>query len=131
MAQATPAAVQAMLDHGAYPNVQDEHGWTPLHVAVEKNPDPAVVALLLNHGAHPNARTQFGETPLRRDALARGGAAQRQLGGNQPAARPRRPNLTLCPLSGGMARYETPFPAACERSDSRPSRPDRHYAGRC
>jgi len=55
--------IEAMLEHGANPELKDEHGWTPLINAVSRN-DLKTVEVLLNHGADPNAKDEEGGSPL-------------------------------------------------------------------
>ena len=85
-------AMQAMLDRGADVNASDEHGYTPLHMAVfagarkvgelgrffdnaetprsimEKNMTTKLVQILLDKGADPGIRDKYGKTPL--DAIS-------------------------------------------------------------
>jgi hypothetical protein len=80
--------VQAMLDGGADTNGVDEHGYTPLHLAVfvgsrqvgelgtffantetprsilDKNTSTGLIKLLLERGADPGIRDKSGKTPL-------------------------------------------------------------------
>lgn len=55
--------VQERLDQGAYVNVRDPEGRTPLTEAVWEG-HVEVVKLLLERGAYPNARKNDGTTPL-------------------------------------------------------------------
>ena len=64
MAQATPAAVQAMLDHGAEVNARTQFGETPLHAAARHNDNLVVISQLLDRGAEVNARDEWDRTPL-------------------------------------------------------------------
>lgn len=57
--------VKDLLKHGADPNIQDEHGLTPLMRAVNYNHIENVKDLL-KHGADPNIQDQHGLTPLMR-----------------------------------------------------------------
>jgi ankyrin repeat protein len=57
------AAVQALLNHGANPNLQAKDGQTPLHFAV-RWPNLEIARLLLEHGADPNLEDAKGLTPL-------------------------------------------------------------------
>ncbi len=61
--QGDNAAVRELLDKGAYVNVRDPDGRTPLTEAVWNNKVDAV-KLLLDHGADPNARKNDGATPV-------------------------------------------------------------------
>ncbi|MBQ2672085.1 MAG: ankyrin repeat domain-containing protein [Clostridia bacterium] len=61
--------VTRLLDHGANPNVQNEWGITPLHVATE-NIKPNTVKLLLDRGADPNIQDNRGCVPLHYVAAA-------------------------------------------------------------
>jgi ankyrin repeat protein len=50
---------QVLLGHGANPNVEDEYGWTPLHLVSEgkynsHEHDVSIARLLLEHGADVN-----------------------------------------------------------------------------
>ena len=49
---------------GADPNLADEEGRTPLHLAAALNESPKVMAALLRAGASPKARDGRGRTPL-------------------------------------------------------------------
>lgn len=42
-----------LLEHGASPNWQHDHGWSPLHHALLRDNDLEMIALLLDHGADP------------------------------------------------------------------------------
>ena len=73
-----PALVETLLAHGARTDLEDEHGLTPLHRAVQLNIDEAsphrvekrraaleIVELLLKRGAEVNAHPEEGHwTPL-------------------------------------------------------------------
>jgi ankyrin repeat protein len=56
-------AVKERLDNGAYVNVRDPEGRTPLTEAAWEG-RVAVVKLLLSSGANPNAKKNDGATPL-------------------------------------------------------------------
>jgi cytohesin len=73
-----------LLDHGADPNVRDNHGQAPLYISIDSEADSArqrfvatgnedisssMTELLLRRGADPNARRNNGKSLL---ALARG-----------------------------------------------------------
>jgi ankyrin repeat protein len=51
--------LQALLDHGANIDAEDEDGLTALHHAAREIPDTAVIAVLLAHGAQVNARDRW------------------------------------------------------------------------
>ena len=53
---------RALLAHHADPNIGDEFGVTPLHLAAETN--EYMVELILDHRADPNAETVSGKTPI-------------------------------------------------------------------
>merc|ERR1712232_1360072 len=48
---------------GAFVNISDEAGDSPLHWAIREG-HPAIVKILLHEGADKNARNEDGETPL-------------------------------------------------------------------
>jgi len=52
-----------LLEHGADINVQEEDGWTPLHVA-SRYGALEVMRLLLEHGVDVEAKDKTGKTPL-------------------------------------------------------------------
>ena len=54
---------KALLLGKADPNMCDDHGWSPLHLAAERN-YAEVVELLCSFGANPNVTNQQGYTPL-------------------------------------------------------------------
>jgi len=51
-----------MIDKGADVNAVDDHGWTPLHLVVCK--DPKMVSYLLERGANIRIRNNTGLTPF-------------------------------------------------------------------
>jgi ankyrin repeat protein len=55
--------VRELLDKGAYVNVRDPEGRTPLTEAVWNN-NPELVELLLERGANANTQKNDGATPL-------------------------------------------------------------------
>lgn len=62
--------VEFLLNNGADPNVRNEDGTTPLHIAAECG-DPYVYIdrvkiadMLMKHGADPNAGDSHKQTPL-------------------------------------------------------------------
>ncbi|MDB6059839.1 MAG: tankyrase-2 isoform [Verrucomicrobiales bacterium] len=55
--------VEMLLNHGADPNLADENGKTPLHLAVESR-EKALVELLIAHGAKVNATNKQGTPPI-------------------------------------------------------------------
>ncbi|KAL3429138.1 ankyrin repeat-containing domain protein [Aspergillus tetrazonus] len=55
--------MNALMTHGAYINVQDSSGTTPMHMAVERN-KPAAVWLLCSWGADVTLRNHSGQTAL-------------------------------------------------------------------
>lgn len=58
------AAVKALLEQGADPNVKlDAAGLTPLHFSAQNNAVD-IAKLLWVAGANPNSPTDEGETPL-------------------------------------------------------------------
>jgi TonB family protein len=60
--------LQALLQQGANPNLQDKFGWTALTYAVA-GMDSSIVLLLLDHGADPNIKDHKGKTILMWAAL--------------------------------------------------------------
>nr|QBK92135.1 MAG: Rho termination factor, N-terminal domain, F-box domain and Ankyrin repeat protein [Pithovirus LCPAC304] len=52
-----------LLEHGAKPNIQEEHGFTTLIVAIY-NGSADIVQLLLERGANPNIHAENALTPL-------------------------------------------------------------------
>lgn len=56
-------AVEQTLSLGANPNVRNERGRVPLHIAVFKN-NFDILELLLSHGADPNLADIHGMTPI-------------------------------------------------------------------
>ena len=69
--------VEVLLTHGANPEVRDERGGTPLHMAASSN-DVAVAKALLQYGANPYALDSSDRTPLE-NARARGNMEVAQL----------------------------------------------------
>src|SRR5690606_15613137 len=57
------ATASLLLDAGADPNLMNEHGVAPLHLAIE-NGDRVMVERLLAAGADPDQPDRTGETPL-------------------------------------------------------------------
>ncbi len=58
-----PSKIKKLLEKGADPNVRNEEGLTPLHIAAQKG-QGKVADLLLSYGADVNARDYDGWTPL-------------------------------------------------------------------
>ena len=56
-------SAKALLLGKADPNMCGDHGWSPLHLAAERN-YAEIVELLCSFGANPNATNQQGYTPL-------------------------------------------------------------------
>jgi len=52
-----------LLAAGAWVNLRNAQGWTPLHVAAAGG-DSAVVSVLLEYGADVHAQSNIGITPL-------------------------------------------------------------------
>jgi len=59
-----PDAVTARLKAGDDPNMTDEEGVTPMHLASESSTSKSVIPLLLKAGAVPDPRDVHGNTPL-------------------------------------------------------------------
>lgn len=57
---ATYGELKKMLDKGISPNIQNDHGMTPLFYAK----DPRKAELLLEYGANPNYENSYKHTPL-------------------------------------------------------------------
>ena len=55
--------VKALLAAGANPNVQDQYGTAPLHVAADEG-NLALVKLLIENGANLNVEDVNHQTPL-------------------------------------------------------------------
>lgn len=66
----SPAAVKALLDHGAHVNAQDSQGLSSLRYAAA-NARTETVRLLLEKGADPSLPDRFGTNPLIAVARAR------------------------------------------------------------
>jgi len=59
------ALVKLLIEHGAFTNVQDKEGSTPLHIACRRSyKQGAVVKHLIEHGASINTKNKYGNTPL-------------------------------------------------------------------
>ncbi|MHB9131866.1 MAG: ankyrin repeat domain-containing protein [Armatimonadota bacterium] len=56
------AVVEALLNHGADANVQNDKGMTALHLATNLG-HQHIVLLLLAHGANPKLTDKYGRTP--------------------------------------------------------------------
>ena len=54
----------SLIKAGANVNTSNRFGWTPLMLAVQKNPNPEVITTLIKAGANVNAGNIFGSTPL-------------------------------------------------------------------
>jgi cytohesin len=61
--QTIQAKIHLLIRYGANPNLQDQHGQTPLHIAAKHN-TPAAVKALLEEKANPNLQDRDGNTPL-------------------------------------------------------------------
>jgi ankyrin repeat protein len=61
---AAPTVISALLSHGAYPDVRDSNGRTPLSCAVERG-DEEMIKILLESGADPNAVDDRGWSHMR------------------------------------------------------------------
>jgi uncharacterized protein len=56
-------AIEALLAHGADPDLQDHDGFSPLHAAAQRS-NVVATRTLLEHGARVDPRNKFGNTPL-------------------------------------------------------------------
>lgn len=55
--------VKFLLESSVNPNIQDEHKYTPLHLAIKWS-NSEVVKILLAHGADPTMKNSKGQTAL-------------------------------------------------------------------
>ena len=74
--------VTRLVNRGADPNAQDEHGDTPLYVAAG-NDHAQTVTALVNAGADPNAKGKDGRPPL---DVAKGSIAEKAIAAGAAAA---------------------------------------------
>ncbi len=58
------AMISYLVDVGAWLNVHDNHGLTPLHVAVQRGLDREIIAHLVKSGADMKVVNNAGNTPL-------------------------------------------------------------------
>ena len=61
------AAIAALVDAGADPNVKTKNGWTPLHLTLDCGANarvPVVIVALLSGGADPNATMRIPGVPI-------------------------------------------------------------------
>jgi ankyrin repeat protein len=101
--------VELLLAGGAYPNVADHAGWTPLHFAAQNN-DAEIATLLLQHGASVSDRDEHGNTPLFRAAFSYRGMAEcvttlLAAGADPDAANDH--GVSPRSLAGTIANYDT------------------------
>ena len=71
-----------VVDCGVDPNIQDNNGDTPLHIAARRD-YCVVVKLLLNHGADPTIRNKKGRTPRDYGSNCRGLIEELRRGGTR------------------------------------------------
>lgn len=57
------AVVRFLLNAGADPTIEDNVGYTPLHLAAARG-DPVSCAALIRHGAKVDAQTKMGDTAM-------------------------------------------------------------------
>jgi cytohesin len=111
------AAVEALLKHGADPNIRDANGYTALYLAAARPADRKIFELLLDHHADPNVRINNGQTPLdelKRQMAANNTSAEQKAQAGQLADLLRQhgaldvlPNWNLITVSRPSANYSS------------------------
>jgi ankyrin repeat protein len=64
--------MQLLLNKGAYSNIADQKGNTPLHTECKKGALPIMTKLLLDNGAYVNLKNNEGKTPFHLNTLDQG-----------------------------------------------------------
>lgn len=54
---------EILIEHGASPNIPNQHGWWPLHTAADRG-NAQLCKLLMDRGANPDQRINGASTPL-------------------------------------------------------------------